>query len=109
MRSSTRLASRLGGAQHPPPFVGQLHRIGARIFLGAAALQQALSLHAPHDVGERRAVDARAVDQAGLAQPLVLRHRNENGELPRCQLAVLHLGVEDVSCALAGAMQKMNG
>ena len=63
------LGERLGRAQHPPPFVRQLDGIGARVFLGAAALQQAFLEHAADDVGERRAVDARAVDEIRLANP----------------------------------------
>jgi hypothetical protein len=44
-----------------------------------------------------------------LAQPLVVGHRVEHGELARGELAVHHLGVKDVSCTLTGAVQKMNG
>ena len=102
------LAKRLGGAQYPAPFVGQLHGIGARVFLGAAALQEAFPLHAPHDVGERRAVDAGAVDQPGLAQPLVVGHRDEHGQLTRGQVAVLHLRMENVSSALPSPVQQMD-
>jgi len=74
-----------------------------------AALQETFPLHAPHDVGERRAVDARTVDQPGLAQSLVVRHRDEHGELPRRQVAVLHFRMEDISCTLTSSMQKMDG
>ena len=109
MRSSTRLASGSADAQHPAPFVGQLDRIGARVFLGAPALQQAFALHAPDDVGERGAVDARAVDETRLAQPLVVGHRDEHRELPRREVAVLHLGVEDISRALTGPVQQVDG
>ena len=38
-----------------------------------------------------------------------LRHGDQHGELTRGQIAVLHLGMEDVSCALAGPVQKMDG
>ena len=108
MRSSTRLASGSATRSSAPPLVGELHRIGARIFPRAAALQQPLPLHAPDDVGERRAVDARALDQPGLAQPLVAGHRDEHGELTRGQVAVLHLGVEDVAGALPCPVQQVD-
>ena len=58
--------------------------------------------------GKRRAIDARAVDQAGLAQPFVVRHRDQHGELTRRQVAVLHFGMEDIPCTLTGPVQKMD-
>jgi len=101
--------SGIGCAQNAAAFLGQLHGVGARIFLGPSALQQAFPLHAPYNVGQGRAVDTRTLDKAGLAQPLVVRHRVEHCELARSKLALHHLGVKDVSCTLTGAVQKMNG
>ena len=70
-------------AQYTAALLSQLHRIRAGILLGAPALQQSLFLQAAHDVGQRRTVDAGAVDDAGLAEAFVLRNRREDGELAR--------------------------
>ena len=40
--------------------------------------------------------------------PSLRGHRDEHGELTRGQVAILHLGMEDVPCALAGPVQQMN-
>jgi hypothetical protein len=102
--NSTR--DRVGSGQRPSPFVGELHGVGAGVFLGAAPLQQALALQTPDDIGHRRAIDACAIDQAGLAQTLILRHSHEHGELARGEIG--NFGVEDVGGALASTMQKMD-
>ena len=40
--------------------------------------------------------------------PSLPRHRDEHGELTRRQVAVLHLGMEDVPSALPGPVQQMD-
>jgi hypothetical protein len=103
------LRERLGDAQRAAAFVRQLHGVGARVGLGAPALQEALGLQAPHDVGQGRPIDACVLDESRLTEAFGLRHRQQDGELARGQVAVLHLGVEDVAGTLPGAMQKMDG
>ncbi len=73
-------------AQDAVAFVGEPDGVGAGVLLCAASLQQALPLHAAHDVGHRGAVDAGAINKAGLAETFVLRDRDENGELTRGQV-----------------------
>ena len=99
---------RIGSLEHAIAFLGQAHRIGACILLGAAALQQTLLDHPADDVGERRAIDAGALDQIGLAEAFVLRNRQQHRELARRQPAVGHLALEYVARALAGSMQQMD-
>jgi len=65
-------------------------------------------VQAADDIGQRRTVDACAIDEAGLTQTFVLRHGDQNGELTRRQVAILHLRVKDVSRTLPRTMQKMN-
>ena len=102
------LGQRIGGLEDFPALVRQLHRVGARVLFGAAALQQALLEHPPHDVGERRAIDARLVDEMRLADAFVLRDGDQNRVLARRQIPTSHLALEDIAGALTGAMQQVN-
>ena len=102
------LGQRIGGLQDFPALVGQLHRIGARILFGAAALQQPLFQHAPDDVRQRRAIDAGLLDEMRLADALVLRNGDQNRVLARRQIPFSHLALEDVAGALTGPMQQVN-
>ena len=57
------LRQRFRRAQHLSAGVRQPHGVGARILLGAPALQEPFSLQAAHEVGHRRAVDSRAINE----------------------------------------------
>jgi hypothetical protein len=72
-------------------------------------LQQPFAQHAAHDVGQRRAVDAGAADELGLAEPRTLRDGDENGELAWREVRLRDLRCEKLLCALTGTMQKMDG
>jgi hypothetical protein len=67
-------------AQHAAALVGQPYGIGARIFLCAPTLHQAIAFETAHDVGERGPVDADALHEVRLAQALVLLDRQEDNE-----------------------------
>jgi hypothetical protein len=64
--------NRLGLPQYPLAGIGELHFVSSRVFLGAASLEQTLFLHAPDNVGNRRTVDARPLNELPLAQAFVL-------------------------------------
>ena len=75
----------------------------------AAALQQAFLQHPTHDVGERRAVDARASDELRLTEPFILRNGQEHGVLTRREVDIAYFADKYVTGALPGAMQEVDG
>ena len=63
---------------------------------------------AAHDVGERRAIDARLFDEVRLAQTLVSGNGCKHGILTGRQIVAAHLGLEHVGRTLPGPMQEMD-
>ena len=98
---------RFDAAQNILAFGGEADRIHAGVAPRALSLQQALLDEPAHDVGERGAIDARLLDQAGLAHVGVLGDANKHRELAGRQIRFgRFIGEEDLG-ALSGAMQKM--
>ena len=69
------------------PAGGHVHRVGARVVPRCARGATASCDHAPHHLGERRAVDVGDRHQIGLADAVALLHGDEHRELRLGQFA----------------------
>lgn len=99
--------NRIGQLEMTLALFRQLDSIGASVLFRPPTLQQSLLQHAPDDIGKRAAVDAGPLDEAGLADALVLGNRQQNSILARRQIAAPDLGMKNISGALARAVKHM--
>ena len=78
-------------AQTLPALRGELDGVGARVFLGALAMDQAAPKQPANNIGKRRPVDSGALDQLCLGEALFLGDGGDDGELARREPARIGL------------------
>src|SRR5690606_18123935 len=79
------------------------------VFFRAPALKKTLLHHAPYDVGQRRPVDARLLNEVSLTEAFVLGHGDEHRVLSWREIPCGHLRLKNLARALPDALQEMNG
>ena len=96
-----------GAAQRLAARRADRHRIGALIFLGALAGEQALLQHPAHHLRQGGTIDAGDLHQRGLTGAVILLQRREQGELRLGQFTLARLARIKVAIELLAATNEV--
>ena len=97
------------GAQGLAAGSADRHGIGALVFFGALAAEQALLQHPAHHFGQRRTVNAGDLNQGGLAGAVILLQRAQQRELLLGQFLAAGFARIQVAIELLAAADQVRG
>jgi len=89
------------------PLIGEAQDIRSRIVACTTARKQAFAHETAHEIGGRRAIDARGVDETNLVRSFAFAHNDQDRELARRQASIRKCGREGLVGRLLGSVKQM--